>query len=72
MELTVKLKLPTEMNLELLRACRESNCSPKQFAAEALEVVLASRRLPHVAPGSHGPRIDVVDQPTVEAADTCI
>jgi hypothetical protein len=33
---------------ELLKACRESLCQPRQFVSECVEVILASRRLPHV------------------------
>lgn len=69
MELKFSLKLPTAMNLELLRACRESNCTPKQFAAEVIESALASRRLPNVAIGTHGPRVLSVDPINVEAAE---
>jgi hypothetical protein len=49
----VELKL----SLSLVDAARECQCSPKIFAAESLEIVLASRRLPRVPTGTHGPRI---------------
>lgn len=45
MELNFSLKLTEALYRELIENCRESNCSPKQFAAESLESVLASRRL---------------------------
>lgn len=45
-ELSFSLTLPDERYRELIDGCRERSCSPKQFAAESLESVLASRRLP--------------------------
>jgi hypothetical protein len=45
MELNFSLRLNDELYAELISNCREASCSPKQFAAEALEAVLASRRL---------------------------
>lgn len=61
MELNFSLTLPEEMYRELIEGCRECRCSPKQFAAESLESVLASRRLPSVTVGRHGARIGVAD-----------
>jgi hypothetical protein len=58
-ELSFSLTLPDELYRELIAGCRECSCSPKQFAAESLEAVLASRRLPGVAVGAHGARISV-------------
>ncbi len=49
MELNFSLTLPDELYRELIDSCRERSCSPKQFAAESLEIVLASSRLPRVA-----------------------
>ena len=57
MELSFSLRLPEELYRELIQNCRESGCSPKQFAAESLEAVLASRRLQRVddlAIAAHG------------------
>ena len=45
MELTFSLKLPDALYRQLITACEECRCSPKQFAAECLESVLASRRM---------------------------
>jgi hypothetical protein len=53
-ELNFSLTLPDSLYAELIEGC---SCSPKQFAAESLESELASRRLPGVTPGSHGPHI---------------
>ena len=58
-ELNFSLTLPDELYRELIDSCRERSCSPKQFAAESLESVLASRRLPRVAAAPHGARIGV-------------
>jgi hypothetical protein len=60
-ELNFSLTLPEEMYRELIESCRECQCSPKQFAAESLESVLASRRLPGVTIGRHGARIAAAD-----------
>ncbi len=57
MELIFSLTLPEELYRELIDSCRERSCSPKQFAAESLEIVLASSRLPRVAAAPHGARI---------------
>lgn len=60
------LVLNEQLYAELIDGCRECNCSPKQFAAESLESVLASRRLPRVALGAQGARIG---KPDVEDAE---
>ena len=57
MKLEFSLVLNEPLYAELIRGCREAQCSPRQFVAEALESVLASRRLPSVAIGTHGPRV---------------
>ena len=54
MELTFTLKLSDAMKQELIDACQDCNCSPKQFAAESLEAVLAERRIDKVIPGKLG------------------
>ena len=56
------LVLNEQLYAELLQCCQECKCSPTQFAAEALESVLASRRLPNVAIGKHGARIGVAEK----------
>lgn len=66
MILDFTLVLNEQLYAELLQGCRECKCSPKQFAAEALESVLASRRLPGVAIGKHGARIGVADKKETE------
>jgi hypothetical protein len=66
-ELTISLTLPDELYNELIDGCRERRCSPKQFAAESLESVLASRRrLPRVKPASLGARIGTAEIEDVE------
>jgi hypothetical protein len=56
-EFNFSVSLPDVLAQELLEAARECRCSPKIFAAQSVESVLASRRLPKVTPGVHGPRI---------------
>jgi hypothetical protein len=56
-ELTFTLDLNEVMLAELVDAARECRCSPKIFAAESLESVLASRRLPRVPPARNGARV---------------
>jgi hypothetical protein len=60
-ELNFSLKLPDEMHRELMDGCRECKCSPTQFAREALESVLASRRLPGVTVGRLGARVGIAE-----------
>lgn len=48
--------LPDDLHAELLRASRECRCSPVAFAVEALESVLASRRLPQCKQAAYGAR----------------
>ena len=52
--LTFDMKLPELLYQELLDACTERACHRTVFAAEAVEVLLAARRLPRVEAGSHG------------------
>lgn len=59
MQLSFSLTLSEELYAELIDGCQECACSPKQFAAESLESVLASRRLPKVEAGRCGPRFGV-------------
>jgi hypothetical protein len=56
-ELNLTLTLPDALYNELLDGCREASCHPKIFAAEALQSVLASRRLPKVEMGRYGARM---------------
>lgn len=65
MELNFSLTLPDELYRELIDSCRERSCSPKQFAAESLEIVLASSRLPRMA-APHGARIGTREIEDVE------
>jgi hypothetical protein len=65
-ELNFSLTLPDELYRELIDSCRERSCSPKQFAAESLEIVLASSRLPRVAAAPHGARIGTREIEEVE------
>jgi hypothetical protein len=66
-ELNLSLNLPDVMFQELVEAARECQCSPKIFAAQSVESVLASRRLPRVTPGSIGPRVGTAE---VEEAES--
>jgi len=40
------MPVTNELEAELSAACKECRCSPEQYAAEAVHVVLASRRSP--------------------------
>lgn len=55
--LNFSLNLPEVLREELISACAACRCHPTQFAAEALESVLAGRRLPRVPAAASGPRI---------------
>lgn len=59
MELSFSLTLPDALYQELIDGCQECRCSPKEFAAQSVESVLASRRLPRVEAGRCGPRFGV-------------
>jgi hypothetical protein len=55
MEIT--LELNEEMSAEIVEAARACQCpSPRQFAVEAIEACLATRRLPRVDPAPYGGR----------------
>lgn len=58
MRLTIDIDIPTPLHGELIAAAKEARCNPELFAAECLESVLASRRLPFVRPAAQGARID--------------
>jgi hypothetical protein len=45
---SLTLELPGRLYAELKRAAKIAGCSPTTFASEAVESVLASRRLPRV------------------------
>ena len=66
MRVTLNLDLPAALHGELLEAAKEARCNPEVFAGECLESVLASRRLPSVAIGKHGPRISAVNNEETE------
>lgn len=58
----VVINLPTELGRELKAAAAacalgDEKISPALFAQEAVESVLASRRLPRIAPGRCGARL---------------
>lgn len=61
MELIVSVTLPDPLFDELMEAAKGCRCTPSQFAAEAIESVIASRRLPHVRRAPHGARIGVTE-----------
>jgi hypothetical protein len=53
-----ELELPQELYRELIDGCRERSCSPKQYAGEALESLLAERRMrTQIELGRYGPRM---------------
>lgn len=53
----MELTLAKEMFDEITLAARECNCSPRQFAIECVEAILAERRLPKVRPAAYGAQI---------------
>ncbi len=55
MKLDFSVILPEALYAQLIEDCQRCEVSPKQYAAEALESVIASRRLPKVGAGTHGP-----------------
>jgi len=57
MRVTLNLDLPDALEHELQSAARTSGIPATTWAAQAIESELASRRLPRVHCGSHGPRI---------------
>jgi len=57
MRVTFDLDLPDALALELQSACRDCGISPKLFAAQSVESVLAGRRLPHVRVSPLGARV---------------
>jgi hypothetical protein len=50
------------LRAELVEACAECSCHPTEFAAQALESVLAARRLPKVPDGKFGARIGIAEK----------
>lgn len=56
-DLMFRIAMPDELAIELERASRECQISPAQFAAQAVEVLLAARRLPSVQAGKLGARM---------------
>jgi hypothetical protein len=50
----MELTLAREMFDEITLAARECNCTPRQFAIECVEAILAERRLPKVTPAPYG------------------
>ena len=61
MQLDLSLDLPDPLYQELLNAALECRVSPKIFASQAVEVVLAGRRLESIPSGRCGPRIGKAD-----------
>jgi len=53
----IKINLDPEMIRELETASRENQLTPQGFAAECIESVLASRRLPTVRPSTSATRM---------------
>lgn len=54
MELNFTLTLTEELWRDLIADCTECSCSPKQWASEAVEAAIASRRLPKVPEAAYG------------------
>lgn len=61
MRVTLDLDLPAPLHAELEAAARECRVAPALFAAEAIESVIASRRLTAVKRGPHGARIGTAE-----------
>jgi len=61
-KLSLDLDLPGPLFDELERAAFECRIPVSFFAAEAIESVLASRRLPNVAESRCGARLSTVDE----------
>jgi hypothetical protein len=64
----VVINLPTELGRELKAAAAacafgDERLSPALWAQEAVESVLASRRLPKIAPGRYGARVIGAEKP---------
>jgi hypothetical protein len=57
MRMTLDLDLPNPLFSELEQAARDCKIEPSLFAAEAIECVIAGRRLKNVKRGAHGARI---------------
>jgi hypothetical protein len=55
--LSFEVELNESLHRELVERCQLCRCSPKQYAAESLEVTLAGIRLPRVELGAHGPQL---------------
>jgi predicted RNA-binding protein associated with RNAse of E/G family len=64
----MELTLVDAMMRELMEAARDCQLTPRQFAIESLESVLASRRLPkvYVPALTQGPRMRGTSRGTVE------
>jgi len=61
-QLDLSLDLPDPLYQELLEAAFECRVSPKIFAAECVESVIATRRLPAVKESPHGARIGTLEE----------
>lgn len=61
MRITFDLDLPAPLHAELIEAARDARIHPELFAAECVESILASRKLPGVKAGRCGPRIGVIE-----------
>ena len=70
MTLDFSLTLSDELYADLIADCQECSCSPKQWASEAVESVIASRRLPKVNAAPQGARFGraLQDEREIEAS----
>ena len=63
----ITITLPRELGRDLraiAAAMQEPNYGPAEFASDLVVSELASRRLPHIAPGRHGARVLGAEKPT--------
>lgn len=59
MELTFSLTLPDALYRELIENCQDASCSPKQFAGECIEAILAGRRSMRIPEAPSGARFGI-------------
>lgn len=59
-KIAFELDLPAPLHGELIKAAKDAGCHPELFAAECVESILSSRRLPGVKAGRYGARVRLV------------
>jgi hypothetical protein len=60
-KIAFELDLPVPLHAELIAAARDARIHPELFAAECVESILASRKLPSVKAGRCGPRVGIME-----------